>query len=88
MLSKNYQIISDQATAADTKKKNFVSITDKLKLKPIEVKTKKLTLSKNLDTYRDHQRIPKIQSQVNVEKNLFPFKPVTSEKVLKTICYL
>ena len=57
----------------------------KLKLKPTETEINELSLSEILDKYKDHQSIVKIQSQMNDEKNLFSFKPVTSEEVLKTI---
>ena len=35
--------------------------------------------------YKDPQSIAKIRSQMNDENNLFLFKPVTSDKVLRTI---
>ena len=66
-------------------KKHFVNITKKLKVKPTETKTYELILSEILDRCKDHQINIKILSQMNEEKNLFSFKPVTSEEVLKTI---
>ena len=85
MLSENDQIISDETTIADTMNKYFVNITKKLKLKQSETEINELSLSEILDKYKDHQSIVKIRSQMNGEKNLFSFKPVTSEEVLKTI---
>ena len=77
MLNENEQIISDEITIAE--KKHFVNITKKLKLKPTESETNELSLSEVLDKYKDHSSIVKIQSQMNNEKNLFSFKPITSE---------
>ena len=57
----------------------FVNITDHIKFKPTETETNELKLSDTLDRYEDHQSIIKILSQMNEEKNLFLFKPVTSE---------
>ena len=88
MLSENDQIISDETTIADTMNKYFVNITKKLKLKQSETEINELSLSEILDKYKDHQSIVKIRSQMNGEKNLFSFKPVTSEEVLKTIYIL
>ena len=85
MLSENDQIISDVTTIADTMNKYFVKITKKLKFKPTETEIKELSPSEILDKYKDHQSILKIRSQMNGEKNLFSFKPITSEEVLKTI---
>ena len=85
MLSENDQIISDETTIAATMNNQFVSIIGKLKLKPNETETNKLTLSEILDRYKDHQSIVKIWSQMNGKKNLFSFKPVTSEEVLKIL---
>ena len=85
MLGKNDQVISDEATISDTMNKHFVNITKKLKLKQSEAEIIERSLSKILDKYKDHQSIVKIRSQMNDEKNLFSFKPVTSEEVLKTI---
>ena len=59
--------------------------TKKLKLKQTETEINELSLSEMLDKYKDHQSIVKIRSQMNDEKNLFSFKPVTSEVVVKTI---
>ena len=50
-----------------------------MKFKPTETETNELKLSDILDRYEDHQSIIKILSQMNDEKNLFLFKPVTSE---------
>ena len=85
MLSENDQIISDETTIADTMNKYFVNITKKLKLKQSETEINELSLSEILDKYKDHQSIVKIRPQMNGKKNLFSFKPVTSEEVLKTI---
>ena len=85
MLSENDQIISDETTIADTMNKHFVITTKKLKLKPTETQTNEFTRLEILDRYKDHQGIVKIRSPMNDEKNLFSFKPVTSEVVLKTI---
>ena len=85
MLSENDQIISDETTIADTMNKYFVNITKKLKLKQSKTEINELSLSEVLDKYKDHQSIVKILSQMNGEKNLFSFKPVTLEEVLKTI---
>ena len=85
MLSENDQIISDETTIADTMNKYFVNITKKLKLKQTETEINELSLSEILDSYKDHQSIVKTRSQMNDEKNLFSFKPFTSEEVLKTI---
>ena len=85
MLSENDQIISDETTIADTMNKYFVSITKKLKLKQSETEINELSLSEIQDKYKDHQSIVKIRSQMNGEKNLFSFKPVTSQEALKTI---
>ena len=85
MLSENDQIISDETTIADTMNKYFVNITKKLKLKQSETEINELSLSEILDKYKDHQSIVKIRSKMNGEKNLFSFKPVTSEELLKTI---
>ena len=74
MLSENDQIISDEATIADT-----------MNIKQSEIETNELSLSEILDKYKDHQSIVKIRPQTNGKKNLFSFKPVTSEEVLKTI---
>ena len=74
MLSENDQIISDEATIADT-----------MNIKQSETETNELSLSEILDKYKDHQSIVKIRCKMNGEKNLFSFKPVTSEEVLKTI---
>ena len=57
----------------------FVNITNQIKFKPTETETNKLKLSDILDRYEDHQSIIKILSQMNDEKNLFLFKPVTSK---------
>ena len=57
----------------------FVNITNFIKFKPTETETNELKLSDILDRYEDHQSIIKILSQMNDEKNLFLFKPVTSE---------
>ena len=70
---------------ADTMNKYFVNVTMKLKLKQPETEINELSLSEILDNYKDHQSIVKMWSQMNGEKNLFSFKPVTSEEVLKTI---
>ena len=85
MLSENDQIISDETTIANTMNKYFVNITKQLKLKQSETKINEPSLSEILDKYKDHQSIVKIRSPMNGEKNLFSFKPVTSEEVLKTI---
>ena len=85
MLSENDQIISDETTIADTMSKYFVNITNKLKLKQSETEINELSLSEILDKYKDHQSIVEIRPQTNGKKNLFSFKPVTSEEVLKTI---
>ena len=85
MLSGNNQIISDETTFADTMNKYFVNIAKKLKLKPTETEINELSLSEILDKYKDHQSIVKIRSRMNDEKNLFSFKPVAYEEVLKTI---
>ena len=81
MLSENDHIISDEVTIAVTMNKHFVNITKKLKLKPTETETNELKLSEILDGYKDHWSIIKIGSQKNDGKNLFSFKPVTSEDV-------
>ena len=73
MRSENDQITSDKTAIADTMNKQFVNITDKFKLKPTTTETN------NCQEYR------KILSEMNDEKNLFSFKPVTSEEVLKTL---
>ena len=83
--SENDQIISDETTIADTMNKHFVNVTKKLKLKPTEIVTNELTLSEILNRYRDHPSTFKIRSQMNGEKNLFSFKPVKFEEVLKAI---
>ena len=70
---------------ADTMNKYFVNVTKKLKLKQSETEINELSLSEILDKYKDHQSIVKIRPQTNGKKNLFSFKPVTSEEVLKTI---
>ena len=85
MLSKNDQIISDETIIADIMNKYFVNITKKLKLKQSETEINELSLSEILDKYKDHQSIVKIRCKINGENNLFSFKPVTSEEVLKTI---
>ena len=85
MLSENDQIISDETTIADTMNKYFVNITKKLKLKQSETEINELSQSEILDKYKGHQSIVKIRSQMNGENNLFSFKPVTPEKVLKAI---
>ena len=85
MLSENDQIIPDETTIADTMNKYFVNITKKLKLKQTETEINGRSLSDILDKYKDHQSIVKLRSQMNDKKNLFSFKPVTSEEVLKTI---
>ena len=85
MLNENDQIISDETTTADTMNKYFVSITKKLKLKQWETEINELSLSEILNKYKDHQSNVKIRSQMNGKKNLFSFKPVTSEEVLNTI---
>ena len=85
MLSENDQIISDETAIADTKNKYFVNITKKSKLKQSETEINELSQSEVLDKYKDHQNIVKIRSQMNGEKNLFSFKLVASEEVLKTI---
>ena len=72
-------------TIADTMNKRFVNITKKFKFRPTETETNELTLSEIPDRYKYPQSIVKIQSQMNDEKNLFSWKPVTSEEVLKTI---
>ena len=64
--------VSDETTIADTTKKHFINISNKLELKPTETETNELTLSE-------------IQSQMNDDKNLFSFKSITSKEVLKTI---
>ena len=83
MLSENDQIISDETTIADTMNKYFVNISKKLELKQSETEINELSLSDILDKYKDHQSIVKIRFQMNGEKNLFSFKPVTSEELLK-----
>ena len=65
--------------------KHFVNITKKLKLKPSEIEINELSLSEILDKYKDHQSNLKIGPQMNDKKNLFSFKHVMSEEVLKTI---
>ena len=85
MLSENDEIVSEETAIADTMNKYFVNITRKLKLKPTETEINEFSLSEILDKYKDHQSIVKIRCKMNGEKNLFSFKPVTSEEVLKTI---
>ena len=82
MLSENDQIISDETTVADTMN---LKRNKKLKLKQSETEKNQLSVSEILDKYKGHQSIVKIRSQMNGEKTLFSFKPVTSEEVLKTI---
>ena len=84
MFSENNQI-SDETNFADTMNKHFAIITQKLKLKPTETNTNELTVPQIRDRYKDCKIIVKIHSQKNGEKNLFSFKRVTSEEVLKTI---
>ena len=76
MLSENNQIISDEATIADSINKHFVNIAT-------ETGTNEL-----LERYKDHQSMIKILSQMNNEKNLFSFKPFTLEEVLQRIMKL
>ena len=78
MLSENDQIISDETTIAVTMNKYFVNISKKLTLKPTETEINELSLSEILDKCKDHQSIVEMRSQMNDEKNLFSFKPVTS----------
>ena len=87
MLSEIDQIISDEITIADTMNKYFVNITKKSKLDPTQAETEEPTLPKMLDWYQDHQNksITNIWSQINDEKNLFSFKLVVSEEVLKIV---
>ena len=85
MLNEKNQLLSDETGIAGFMNKYFVSITKKLKFKPAETKISERSLSEILDKLKDHQSITKIQSQINGEKNLFSFKLVTSEELLKTI---
>ena len=85
MFSENNQMISDETTIADTMNNYFVNITKKSKLKQTETEINELSLSEILDKCKDHRSIVKIRSQMSDEKNLFSFKPVMSEEVLKTI---
>ena len=87
MLSEIDQIISDDITIADTMNKHFVNITKKSKLDPTQAETEEDTLPKILDWYQGHQNksITNIWSQINDEKNLFSFKLVASEEVLKIV---
>ena len=71
MLSESDQILSDEATIADTMNKHFVNITKKLKLKQSETEINEVSLPQILDKYKDHQSIVEIRSQMNGEKNLY-----------------
>ena len=71
MLSESDQIISDEATIADTMNKHFVKITKKLKLKQSETEINEVSLPQILNKYKDHQSIVEIRSQMNGEKNLY-----------------
>ena len=71
MHSESDQIISDEATIADTMNKHFVNITKKLKLKQSETEINEVSLSQILDKYKDHQSIVEIRSQMNGKKNLY-----------------
>lgn len=66
-------------------KKHFVNRTKKLKLKSTETEANEYSLSEILYKYIDHQSIVKIQSLMAGQNNLFSFKTVTSEEVLKTL---
>ena len=71
MHSESDQIISDEATIADTMNKHFVKITKKLKFKQSETEINEVSLPQILDKYKDHQSIVEIRSQMNGEKNLY-----------------
>lgn len=59
--------------------KHFINVTKKLKFKTTETETNEHTLSEILYRYIENQSI--------VPKNLFSFKPVTFEKVFKTLFF-
>ena len=86
ILSENDQITSDETIIAEIIEKHFVNRTEKLKLRQTETEANEFSNEKEiLCKYKDHQSIVKIRSLMAGKNNLFSFKPVTSEEVLKTL---
>ena len=77
---------SDETTIAYTLNHHIVNITKILN--PTEIETMEHTLSEIRGRCKDRQSIVKTRSQTSGEKTLFSFKPVTSDKTLKTITSL
>ena len=82
MLSEKWRTCIWWNNFAHTTKKQFASITKKW------YKRKELSMSELLYIYKGQQSIVKIQSQMNDKENLFSFKPLLCEKLLKSISFV